>query len=60
MASLINLTRGNEIGANCYYLDLGGRGILLDSGMHPKAESFAALPHFDALGGKYFSQSCPS
>lgn len=50
MASLINLTRGNEIGANCYYLDLDGKGVLLDSGMHPKAESFAALPNFDALG----------
>jgi Cft2 family RNA processing exonuclease len=50
MASLLNLTRGNEIGANCYYLDLGAKKVLLDSGMHPKAVSFQALPNFDKLG----------
>lgn len=52
MASLINLTRGNEIGANCYYLDFKGKGVLLDSGMHPKAEGFAATPNFNAVGNR--------
>ncbi|MDZ4787973.1 MAG: MBL fold metallo-hydrolase [Blastochloris sp.] len=52
MASLINLTRGNEIGANCYYLDFNGKGVVLDSGMHPKAEGFAAIPNFNAVGNR--------
>ncbi|NJK92582.1 MAG: MBL fold metallo-hydrolase [Blastochloris sp.] len=50
MPALINLTRANEIGANCYYLDLDGEGLLLDAGMQPKGVGFQATPHFDALG----------
>ena len=26
----------NEVGANSYYLELDGTGVLLDAGVHPK------------------------
>jgi Cft2 family RNA processing exonuclease len=48
----INLTRRTEIGANCYYLAAGGRGVVLDCGMHPKEEGERALPLFNALAGR--------
>lgn len=48
----INLTRRTEIGANSYFLGLGGRGIVLDSGMHPKEMGDEALPNFAALAGR--------
>lgn len=40
-----NLTRAVEIGANCYVLELGGKRVVLDSGMHPKLEGELALPN---------------
>jgi Cft2 family RNA processing exonuclease len=49
---LTNLTRANEIGANSYVLDFGRDGtVLLDAGMHPKADGYAATPKFDAMNG---------
>ena len=42
---------GREIGANCYHLDLGGAGLLLDTGMHPKKQGTEALPDFDRVTG---------
>lgn len=47
-----NLTRKNEIGANCYYLEINGRGYLLDCGSHPKIEGSGGLPTLDFLKGK--------
>ena len=44
-----NLTRGLEIGANCYLLETSGKKIVLDSGMHPKQEGENACPMFDLL-----------
>jgi Cft2 family RNA processing exonuclease len=44
MPALTNLTRGNEIGANCYLLDLGKRQVILDAGMHPKQTGRDATP----------------
>ena len=44
-----SLTRNIEIGANCYLLSLGDKRILIDSGMHPKAESSDAIPQFDKI-----------
>lgn len=44
-----NLTRHIEIGANCYLLEIAGKRIVLDSGMHPKQESDLALPDFSLL-----------
>lgn len=49
MARFTNLARGNEIGANCYHLELDGAGIVLDAGMHPKLDGYHALPLLDLL-----------
>jgi Cft2 family RNA processing exonuclease len=40
-----NLTRATEIGANSYSLEIGGRRLALDCGMHPKLEGDAATPN---------------
>jgi Cft2 family RNA processing exonuclease len=39
-----NLTREVEIGANSYLLDLAGKRVVLDSGLHPRFDGDAALP----------------
>lgn len=44
MPQLVNLTRRTEIGANSYLLELGGRRIVLDSGLHPEHDGEEALP----------------
>jgi Cft2 family RNA processing exonuclease len=36
MLKFINLTRRTEIGANSYYIEIGGHRLVLDCGMHPK------------------------
>jgi len=48
----INLTRHTEIGANCYFLGSGDQGVVLDCGMHPKAEGEMALPLLGSLAGR--------
>lgn len=40
-----NLTRAVEIGANCYCLELAGRRVILDSGLHPRFDGPEALPN---------------
>jgi Cft2 family RNA processing exonuclease len=45
----INLTRRTEIGANSYYLEIGGRRLVLDCGMHPKNAGEEALPNFKPI-----------
>jgi Cft2 family RNA processing exonuclease len=45
----VNLTRRTEIGANSYYLEIGGRRLVLDCGMHPKNTGDDALPNFNAI-----------
>src|SRR5215207_3493964 len=44
--SFTNLTRRVEIGANSYVLEIAGRRIILDSGLHPRFEGEEALPQF--------------
>ncbi len=44
-----NLTRRVEIGANCYCLELAGKRIVLDSGLHPRFDGEAALPNLGLL-----------
>jgi Cft2 family RNA processing exonuclease len=39
-----NLTRAVEIGANSYVLDIAGRKVVLDSGLHPKRDGIDAVP----------------
>ncbi|MDR3403626.1 MAG: MBL fold metallo-hydrolase [Chthoniobacter sp.] len=43
------MTRQIEIGANSYCLDLAGKRIVLDSGLHPRFDGAAALPDFSRL-----------
>lgn len=47
-----NLTRQNEIGANCYHIQVNGSGFLLDCGSHPKIEGNDGLPRLELLAGK--------
>jgi Cft2 family RNA processing exonuclease len=42
----INLTRQTEIGANSYLLELAGRNIVLDAGLHPRKLAEEALPNY--------------
>src|ERR1700740_670543 len=42
----INLTRQNEIGANSYFLEINGRKIVLDAGLHPKKFGEEAIPNY--------------
>lgn len=44
-----NLTRGQEIGANSYLLEIGGKRLVLDSGLHPVREGYDAAPDFAPL-----------
>ena len=48
----INLTRRTEIGANSYYLEIGGRHLVLDCGIHPKNAGEEALPNFKPIAGR--------
>ncbi len=48
----INLTRRTEIGANSYYLEIGGHRLVLDCGMHPKNAGEDALPNFKAMADR--------
>ncbi len=49
-----NLTRAEEIGANCYLLDAAGSRLLLDAGMHPRELGHPATPNFSILEGRGF------
>ncbi len=44
-----NLTRAVEIGANCYCLELAGKRLILDAGMHPRFDGPEGLPRLDLL-----------
>jgi len=46
----INLTRQNEIGANSYFLEINGRKIILDAGLHPKKFGEEAIPNYRRVG----------
>jgi Cft2 family RNA processing exonuclease len=52
MITLLPLGGANEIGANSYYLNINGTGIMLDCGMHPKKVGLDALPEFKLLKDK--------
>ena len=52
MISFLPLGGANEIGANSYYLNINGTGILLDCGMHPKKTGLDSLPKFELLKDK--------
>jgi Cft2 family RNA processing exonuclease len=52
MIRFLPLGGAGEIGANCYYLDIEGIGIILDCGMHPQRVGLDSLPKFDFLNNK--------
>ncbi len=52
MIEFLPLGGANEIGANCYYLNFNGTGIILDCGMHPKKIGLEALPKFEYIKDK--------
>lgn len=52
MIQFFPLGGAGEIGANCYYLNINGIGIILDCGMHPQKTGLDSLPKFDLLRDK--------
>lgn len=52
MISFLPIGGGNEIGANSYYLNFNGNGIILDCGIHPQKTGLQSLPNFDLLNSK--------
>ena len=52
MITFLPVGGGNEIGANCFYLNINGNGIILDCGIHPQKEGFESLPKFELLENK--------
>ncbi len=44
-----SLCRHAGIGANSYVLETRAARVVLDAGMHPKHEGYAAVPHFEFL-----------
>lgn len=52
MITFLPVGGGNEIGANCYYLNINGNGIILDCGIHPQKQGIESLPNFKLLENK--------
>jgi len=49
MFKFLPLGGAGEVGANCYYLNFSGTGIILDCGVHPQKSGLEALPNFDLI-----------
>lgn len=52
MISFLPIGGGNEIGANSYYLNFNGNGIILDCGIHPQKTGLESLPNFNLIKDK--------
>jgi cleavage and polyadenylation specificity factor subunit 3 len=52
MISFLPIGGGNEIGANSYYLNFNGNGVILDCGIHPQKIGLDSLPNFELLKDK--------
>ena len=52
MIQFLPLGGAGEIGANSYYLNINGIGIILDCGMHPQKTGWESLPKFNLLEAK--------
>jgi len=52
MISFLPIGGGNEIGANSYYLNFNGNGIILDCGIHPQKTGLQSFPDFNLLNDK--------
>ena len=49
MIKFLPLGGAGEIGANCYYMNIAGTGIILDCGMHPQKTGMDSLPNFSLI-----------
>ncbi len=49
MITFLPLGGANDIGASCYYLNIEGTGIILDSGTHPRKFGVDSLPRFEFI-----------
>jgi Cft2 family RNA processing exonuclease len=49
MFKFLPLGGAGEVGANSYYLNFSGTGIILDCGVHPQKTGLEALPDFDLI-----------
>jgi cleavage and polyadenylation specificity factor subunit 3 len=49
MIKFLPLGGAEEVGANSYYLNFDGAGILLDCGMHPRKRGAECIPQLDLL-----------
>lgn len=49
MITFLPLGGADEIGANSYYLNFNGNGIILDCGMHPRKTGIDSLPDLDLI-----------
>ncbi|MEM6326589.1 MAG: MBL fold metallo-hydrolase [Bacteroidota bacterium] len=45
----LSLGETSDISASCHYLEIGGVGLVLDAGMDPDADGYAAVPPFEVL-----------
>lgn len=52
MIKFLPLGGAGEIGANCYYLNIAGTGVILDCGMHPRKTGLDCLPSFNLIEDK--------
>ena len=52
MINFVPLGGAGEIGANSYYINIAGTGIIIDCGMHPQKTGIEALPEFSLLENK--------
>lgn len=51
MVRFLALGGGREIGANSFYFNIDGHGILIDAGLHPEKTGWEAFPRVEALQG---------
>lgn len=49
MIKFLPLGGAGEIGANCYYINIAGTGIILDCGMHPQKTGLESLPQLNLI-----------
>ena len=45
----LSLGDTDDIAASCHHLTFGGTGLILDAGMDPDQDGYAALPPFELL-----------
>jgi Cft2 family RNA processing exonuclease len=51
-AELLVLGGAEEIGANCAYLRIGGTGMFIDAGLHPRLRNQMAFPDVNAMASR--------